>query len=207
MASTPHTYIGVNEGTARKISGVTRSIGSNDVTQMDAAVTLPYVPTYTVVTSSPVPLATASSHVFQLMGSTINRNLLRWIEVTQVGVAASAKQVEFEVRRLDTAGTGGTTLTPNPVDQVDPVTTTRGMTLPSSKGTEDELLGKRAGPVLTAPTAGHARVVRFEWVDDVTTKPVTVSAGGTSGIALKNLQTDTTATVLVEVGFQEVFWS
>lgn len=206
MASTPHTYVSVDEGADRQLSGITRSIASNDVTQMEAAVTLPYIPTYTVV-AGPIPLATASSHILQLLGSTINRDLLRYIEVTQVGNAASAKQIEFELRRLDTAGTGGTSVTPNPVDPVDGATTARGMTLPSSKGTEDELLAKRAGTVLTAPTAGHERVVRFGFNDDPTTKPLTIAAGATTGLALKNIQTDTTATVLVEACFQEVFWS
>lgn len=201
------SFIGVNEGDDRNLATVQRSVASTTVEQTEVAPTLPYVPTYTVVTSSPVRISTASSHVVQLLGSTLNRDLLRWIEVTQVGNANAAARVEFEVRRVDTAGTGGTTLTPNPVDPVDPATTARGMTLPSSKGTEGNLLAKRTGTILTTPTAGHDRVVRFEFDQDVTTKPPTIAAGATTGIVIKNLQTDTTATVLVEMGFQEVFWS
>src|SRR3990167_5596187 len=108
MAATDNSYVMVNDGTGSKVSFVQRSKASNTVNETEVALSLPYVPTYTIVTPSPVSLATASSHPLQILGSTINRDLLRYIEVTQVGNAASAKQIEFELRRLDTAGTGGT---------------------------------------------------------------------------------------------------
>lgn len=203
------SYIQVNEGGDRNVAFVQRSKASSTVEETEVAITLPYIPTYRLTTPSPVPLSTPSSHLLQLLGSTLNRDLLRSIEITQVGNAASAKQIELEVRRIDTAGTGGTAVTANPADTVDPATTAAGMTLPTSKGTEDELLSKKAGPVLTAPAAGHERVVRFIFPETggPTTKPPTIAAGGSSGIVVKNLQSDATATVLISAEFEEVFWA
>jgi hypothetical protein len=186
---------------------VQRTIDSETVEQTEVAVTLPYVPTYVVTTETAVALSAANSHVFQLLGSSSNRVLLRRLEVTQKAVATADTRIEFELVRLDTAGTGGTTLTTNPTDPVDDASTAVGMTLPSSKGTEDESLGFRTGTVLIAPaTAGHEYTLLLVW-DDPTSKPPTIATGGTTGIALKNINTDASATVHVVATFQEVEWS
>ena len=208
MASNYHSYVMVNEGEDRKVAFVQRSIGSNTVEQSEVAVTLPYIATHRF-TAGPVRLATASSHIFQFMGSGLNRTLLRFIEVTQVGNATASQQLEVEIRRLDTRGTGGTAVTPVPNDPIDSASTATGMVLPSSKGTEDELLAKKSGPILTtAATAGHERVVKFTFPEsgDPTTKPLIFAAGSTTGFALKNIQSDVTATVLITGEYQEVFW-
>jgi hypothetical protein len=209
MAATDNSYVMVNDGTGSKVSFVQRSKSSNTVNETEVSLSLPYIPGYRLTTPSPVSLATASSHLMQFLGSAINRDLLRFIEVTQVGNAAASKQVEFELLRLTTAGTGGTSITPNPSDLVDPATSARGMTLPSAKGTESSLMGKKAGPILTtAATAGHERVVRFTFPEtgDNSTKPVTTASGATTGWVLKNVQSDATCTVLISAEFQEVFW-
>ena len=201
------SFVGINEGDDRNLATVQRSIASTTVEQTEVAVTLPHVPSYTMVTSAPVALATASSHLFQFMGSGLNRDLLRRVEITQVGNAAASRIVEFELRRLDTSGSGGTAVTPNTVDPVDSASTARGMILPSSKGTEDELLYKKSGVILqTAATVGHREVATFEFPEG-TTKPVTTAAGSTTGWVLKNMQSDSTATLLISVTYEEVFWS
>lgn len=200
------SYVTVNEGVDRKMATVSRTIDSETVEQSEVAVTLPYIPTYVVTTETAVALSTANSHVFQLMGSSTNRVLLRRLEVYQKAAASAAAFAEFELVRLDTAGTGGTALTPEPADPVDAATDAEGMTLPSSKGTEDESFGFRTGVILAAPAAGARPVLLLEW-DDTSAKPPTIAAGGTTGIALKNISSDSTATVHVVATFQEVDWS
>lgn len=209
MTSTANAYIQVDQGTGPKVSFVERSKASNTVDETEVAVSLPYVPTYRVGTSVPVSLATPSSHVFQLLGSTINRDLLRSIEITQIGNATASTAIAFQVLRVTTAGTGGTSLTPQPVDPVDPDTTATAMTLPTSKGAEGANLGTKTGVVLTtAATAGHERVVRFTFPEtgDPSTKPPTIVAGGATGLVVKNIHSDATATVHIVAEFQEAFW-
>ena len=201
------SYVQVNEGSDRKVAFVQRSISSNTVEQTEVALTLPYIPTYVVTTETPVSLATANSHVLQIMGSTLNRDLLRSVEVTQVGAALNDTRIQFELVRLDDAGTGGTALTPNPTDPVDAATTAAGMTLPSSKGTENESMGFWAGSVVTDPEnlPGFDLVLDLEFEGHG--KPPTLAGGGSTGFALKNVTSEPSATVHVRATFEEVFWS
>lgn len=200
------SYVTVDEGTDRKMATVQRTKSAETVEETEVAVTLPYVPTYVVTTETAVALSAANSHLLQLLGSSTNRVLLRRLEVTQKAAATANTRIEFELVRLDTAGTGGTALTPKPTDPVDDATTAVGMTLPSSKGTEDESMGFRTGTVLTAPAAGHDHVLLLIY-DAITSKPPTIAAGGTTGLALKNVNTDATATVQIVATFEEADWS
>ena len=207
------SYIQVNEGSDRKVAFIQRAISSNTVEQTEVAVTLPYIPTYVVTTETAVSLATAGSHVLQLLGSTVNRDLLRSVEVTQLGAALNDTPMAWELVRLDTAGTGGTALTPNPLDPVDPATTAAGMTLPTSKGDEDESMGFWTGAVSTDPGwfpgEGACYVLKLVFPEggNMTSKPPTMAAGGTTGFALKNVTAEPSATVHVRATFEEVFWS
>ena len=206
----PESFVGINEGDDRYLSYWQRSKASTTVNEPQVAISLPYIATHRMV-MGPVRMATASSHLFQFMGSGLNRTLLRYVEVTQVGNAASGQRLELEIRALSTRGTGGTAITPTVNDSsIDTASTATGMTLPSSKGNEGNLIAKKSGPILTtAATAGHERVARFTFPENgvPTSKPPTFAAGSTTGWALKNIQSDTTATLLIEVEYEEVFWS
>jgi len=200
-------YVSIDEGSDRKMATVQRTIDSETVEQSEVAVTLPYIATYVVTTQTAVALSAANSHVFQLLGSESHRVLLRRLEVFQKADAAADTRIEFELVRVDTAGTSGTALTPVPTDEVDDATTAEGMTLPSSKGDEGDSLGFRTGTVLAEPaTAGHDHVLLLDYYS-ISSKPPTIAAGGTTGIVLKSITTDADATVHVVATFEEVDWA
>ena len=202
------SYIQVNEGADRSVSFVQRSKASNTVEETVVVSSLPYIPTYVVSTTTAVALATANSHVLQVLGSTLNRTLLRSLEVTQLANAVASTRVAFQLLRVTDAGTGGTAITANQNDPVDPETTAAGMTLPSSKGTEDELLGTWTGTVLAAAAAaGHDYVLKVVFPEDGHSKPPTIAAGATTGLVLKNITAEPSATLHVRATFEEVFWA
>ncbi len=116
----------------------------------------------------------------------------------QVALATTAGTSDFQLLRLTTAGTGGTALTPNPMDPAFAVAGCTGMTLPSSKGTEGVPLWR--GQVYFTQTHPTARdreplVILDLDFDRLRIAPPVISAGTANGLCLKNVTGVAAATI------------
>lgn len=201
------TYIQANaDGSGKKIRTYSRTISSQDVHEEVQQAGQPYLPTYSVTASS-VSIATAASHVLQIMaGSSLHVRILRIRIHQQLNVTTAAQQ-EWNFYRLTTAGTGGTTVTPRALDSGDSAAGATAMTLPSSKGTEGNLLGGGMQPLIqTSPTGGLSFSPSLEWSPAPYSKPYIIPAGTSNGLALKNVGANAAGTVFVVVEFTETAW-
>jgi hypothetical protein len=139
------------------------------------------------------------------MAGSSNRLRIRRIELSQVTLATTAGINSFAIYRLTTAGTGGTSITPQLVDPADSAAGATAMTLPSAKGTEGALLW--AGSAVLTQTVGASPSLENQLLcidfDGLRRKPIHVASGTSNGIALKNLTARAAATCLVTVWFDE----
>jgi hypothetical protein len=156
--------------------------------------------TYTV-SAFATSYATANAHPLQIMaGSSLNVYIWR-IQIIMAAVATAATQDYIEFRRLTTAGTGGTAITPAPHDTTDAAAGATGMTLPTAKGTEGTLLYYSTIQQLqTIPTAGPFHTVLLDLdFDRPHAKPWRIAAGTSNGICIKSITAATGATCSVNV--------
>ena len=199
------SFLQIDEGTEKKIDHYQRTISGSTVEQGRIVVAPSPVATYSIVTAS-TAIASANQHILQIMSGATNRTMLRELKVFQLTAAAALALVEFELYRIDTAGTGGTAITPEPVDTVDAAADSTAMVLPSSKGTEDELLGFWDGVIHATLTNATKPIIDELW-DGVHRKPFTAPAGTSNGLALKCLDTDTTVDFRIVAIVEELAWS
>jgi hypothetical protein len=176
-----------------------RTIGANTVEDQVVILGEPYLPGY-VVGFNGISVGTSSDHVFQIMAGSSDKVRIRRIWLLQNALASSAGRVEFTIWRLSTAGTGGSVITPRPLETTDAAAGATAMTLPSSKGTESTFLQRFTLPMYAAfPVANDP----WEWVQLPNQKPITIAAGTSNGIALKVLTGITSATVSGYIEFDE----
>lgn len=200
-------FIGADAGTQYKVDYWERSISSNTVEQQRIVIAESFMPTFVASNPNAISTATANSHLIQIMGSTINRVYLRRIRVYQLANAGSATMAAFQLLRLSSAGTGGTSLNNGAYDPSDTNSTAAVMTLPSAKGSETTNLGLWTGDILSvAATAGNDYVLDLDWRDTKSKCPV-IAAGATTGLCLKLLTAVASATVQVTIEWSEAFWA
>lgn len=186
----------------RKFHTNQRSNGADTVEQYIQLEGEPYHASYTVWALS-TSLATANSHVLQLMAGASLRVGIRRITVDLLTAAGAATNMAWGVYRLTTAGSGGTAYTPVAHDPADSAAGSTVQTLPTSKGTEGSIL--RLGTALvnnSATTVGVQRVLTVDWTTS-RTKAFWIAAGTSNGLALKNFTAVATAAVYVNVEFVE----
>jgi hypothetical protein len=201
----PESLVQVTEGSGKKLHTWQRTIGANAVEDEVILHGEPMLATYTVATASALSVATAASHVLQIMAGASLNVYIRRIRVYQFGLATTAAIGSLQLFRLSTAGTGGTALTPAPHD-ADPASGATAMTLPTVKGTEGTIVGiATAQFIQTVPTGGvGAAPLLASWdFDNLKAKGLRIPAGATNGIAIKNATATAAATVVVEVVFVE----
>lgn len=161
----------------------------------------PYLPTYTALANT-ISIATANSHVLQLMASASLHVRIWRICVLQSANASATTLGQLEIWRLSTAGTGGSAVTPASDDSGDSTASATAMTLPSSKGTE---LTRLFAPTVhwrsSTPTAGEQTL--WEWIPPTNIKPLIIAAGTTHGIAIKNVTATASGTVVAWIEFTE----
>jgi len=154
-------------------------------------------PTYTSYSGS-VSVATANSHLLQIMGDGSNYGRLLRVRITIAGLASgSAAGGNFSIVRLSSAGTSGTAKTPAPFD----TSNTYGggsMTLPSSKGTEGATVGFVGGIWFPTTVTGTAPFITWTCGPE---QPVIFGTATTNGIVIKNLDAVDPASVYVEALF------
>ena len=202
------SVVQIDEGTGKYLHYVQRSIASNTTYTQAVAISEPYLPTGTVAVTTAVSLATANSHPFQIMAGPLNRVLLRRLKVTLLaGGTTAGQQAVFQLLRLTTAGTGGTSYTPRNADPADAALAATAMTLPSSKGTEGNILWTETGLVAVASNSAQGPVIDIDFTRDLRSRPFTIAAGTGNGLALKNITAVAGATVHISTEHDEVFWS
>jgi len=202
MAS--ESLVQVNEGVGKKFHTINRTIGANSVEEQVVIGGDPFVAGY-VLSFDAALLTTANSHVIELMaGGTLN-TYVRRISLYQLVVATTVAMCQFNLYRLTTAGTGGTSFTPVQLDTSDAAAGSSGMTLATTKGTEGNPLSRRTawlGQTLGASAQWAQPIV--EWRFDVPgVKPIRIGAGTAIGIAVKNITAVAAASVVGEIWFTE----
>jgi len=152
---------------------------------------------YTALASN-IAVVTANSHILQLMSDNTNYTRVSRIRIQQTGVANAAVTVKFQIIRLTTAGTGGSAVTPRPHDEADTFAGAA-MTLPSSKGTEGEVLDEIwLGMVAAAPFTNDNKAI---WTPAPWAKPIIIDTATSDGLAIKNITSDSAGDVSVSVDF------
>lgn len=201
------SLVNVTEGSGKKLHAWDRTIGANVVLDQFVQHGEPSAPTYVASSTTAISVATANSHVYQLMAGASLNLYIRRIRVWQFGLATTAAIVSLQLFRLTTAGTGGATHTIIPRDSTDAAAGAAAMDLPTVKGTEGVFLDIAACSFIqTVPTGGPGTIgLLCEWdFDRLRSKPIRIPAGTTNGIALKNPTAVAAATVIPVIEFAEL---
>jgi hypothetical protein len=195
------TFLQITQGAGTKLHTFTRVVGVDTVHESVFVLGISPFPTYSV-TASNISTATAAAHTCQVMaGASLNVYITR-IKIAQRTLATTSTVQFFEVRRLTTAGTGGTAITPAPFDLTDAAAGAAGMTLPTVKGTESTLL--RTMTVGLTQTAPVLNTSVDEWLLNSYTKPIRIASGTANGIVVKNVTAIAAGTVDITFEFFEL---
>ena len=181
------SIVQVTEGSGKKLRTWNRTIGGNSVEEEAIFLAEQPLATYTVQTGA-TSVATAASHLLQIMaGATLNLYIRR-IWIYQAALITTAAIVPFTLFRLTTAGTGGTVVGVVQLDNSDAAAGATAMTLPTVKGTEGNSVGPviDAIPVQTAPTSGAGLLLAFWDFSALRSKSVRIPAGAANGLCVKN---------------------
>lgn len=198
--------LGVTAGAGSLLHVNSRTIGVNTVLQQVVEQGEPYLATYTVVTVA-TSIATADAHILQIMAGASLPVYLRALRVYQVAVAGTEAIASWQILRLSTAGTGGTAVTPAPLDSTDSASGAAGMTLPTAKGTETTKLWAGTSQLTdTVATGGSGLfpvLIDLNFDTLLRSKGPRIAAGTSNGLALKWLSTSTSATAIVVATISE----
>jgi hypothetical protein len=158
-----------------------------------------YLASYTA-SANGVSTATGG-HVIQLMaGASLNVRVRALYIVLFQATAAGAVRLGW--KRLTTAGTGGTVVTPNKMDNADAASGATAMTLPTVVGT---VTGDYFWQTVfqTAAAAPQPTGQNWLWENTEKGKPLIIPAGTTNGIGLVIVNTAAGSTVSVTIEFDE----
>lgn len=204
----PESTVQVTEGAGKKLHTFNRTIGTNSVEDEIVVQGEPYLASYICNFSAggaAISLATANSHVMQIMAGATLKVRIRRIEIWQHVMATTAVMAAFAIVRLSTAGTGGTVQTVASMDAADPAPGATCMSLPTVKGTETQFAVFGTGPLeQTIGTGINQPQPLAVWdFDRLRSKSLIIAAGTANGIAVKNLAAYAAATVWVNVWLDE----
>jgi hypothetical protein len=196
------SYVQITEGGGKKLHTFQRTIGANTTEDEVTIIGEPYLASF--VATAQVVTTTADSHLLQLLAGASLKVRIRRIELWQSAAATTVTVMDLVLLRLSTAGTGGGTITPVPLETTDTVSVT-GMSLPTGKGTEGVTLA-RATPVMTqtfgASQQGTGPLVVWDF-GQLRSKPVIIAAGTSNGIAISNNTAVAGGVVTIDVWFDE----
>lgn len=191
------SLVQVTEGSGKKLHTFQRTIGANNVEDEIVIQGLPYLASY-IFEVNAASVATANAHILQIMaGASLNVYLVR-AQLWQDAAATTAAWCGWSIRRLTTAGTGGTARTGNPHDLTDAAAGATGIQIPGVKGTEGVALHRTASYMTQTPGAAGVMmqpVLDFNADANGLYKPLRISAGVANGLAIKNETAIAAATV------------
>src|ERR1051326_6139673 len=198
-------YTKITEGTDKKVASVQRVKGSDTVEEQSIVLSEGFVASYTVSVTTAITLATANNHLIQFMAGATNIVILRRLQVFQLAVASAAQACVFQLLRLSSAGTGGTSYTPRAKDPADSAADSTAMAniTGASKGTEGNIIWTGVSNAWAAipPAFAYGPLLELDFRDP-RSKPPRIAAGTSNGLALKNI-TGVTTTPTVHI-FAEV---
>ena len=205
----PGSFIGVTPGTGAKLAtGPTYTENSNVVQDEKVLHGEPYLATYNALssTTSGLSTATVNTNLFQVMAGASLKVYLRSMRIYQLALATTATfGVAFDVVRVTSAGTGGSAITPAPLDTADAASGATAMSAVVTPGT----LTTSVDSVVTyflqvLPTAVTALplMAQFNW-ETPRSKGLVIPAGTTNGIIVRNRAAVAGATVVIVVQFVE----
>ena len=201
------SIVQVTEGSGKKLHTWNRTIGANSVEDEYVLLGENALASYTIypLSGAVTSTATANSHLLQIMAGASLKVRIRRIEMYQTVVATTATLMEVRLIRLSTAGTGGTAVTPQPLDQGDAASGATAMVLPTVKGTETSTIGGGAAYMMQTIAASAAMTEPLlVWdFDRPRSKPLILSAGTTNGICVKNSAAVAGGNVCFMVWFDE----
>ena len=201
------SFIEVTAGTGTKAHSNTRVIGANTVHDEVVIPGEPYLASYTIVSelAATSTLAVANDHLLQIMAGSTLKVYIRRIEVIQYSVVTAAAFFLLRLHRLTTAGTGGTGVTPRPLDTTDAAAGTTAQVRPTSKGTEGVLVGGALPYTMQTLAASNAQMTPiYAWdFDRPRSKSLIIPAGTANGIAVKNISTAAAGALVFQVWFDE----
>lgn len=189
-----NSYFTIDEGTTKNIATYSRTVDGATVHTQKVMLDEPGFDTYHISVTANVGITSANKHLLQIMAGGTNRVYVRRFQAWQNANATTTGKVQILVYRLTTAGTGGTSYTPAPVDPSSSASGATAMSEPSSKGTEGTLLDHFYGLIHTAITTVGLDNPCLERVYDTgRARPIIISAGTSNGIAFKCTSSDATA--------------
>jgi hypothetical protein len=200
--------LAVTAGSGSLLHVNTRTIAAQTNIEQYVQLAEPGNATYSIVTAA-TSIATAASHTLQIMAGSTLPVYIRRIVVYQMGLATAAAIVNWDILRLTTAGTGGTSITPSLMDTQDSASGATAMTLPTVKGTEGVALW-RASSSLTQTVATQAagtentKILDIDFDMLMRGKPPRIAAGTSNGICLKQVTGAAAATVYVVATISEL---
>lgn len=197
------TFYNATEGSGKKLHTYDKVIGANTV--HDEAVVIGEAPLPGFSANSPtVSIATANSHVMQLMAGASLNLYVRRIMVYLAGLATTAVNAEFRLFRLTTAGTGGTSTSSPAWDTSLGGGGAAAMTLPTVQGTEGSRMwiGDAQLTQTVSATPGKDSLLFDLLFDGAHLPALRVPAGTANGIAFKNVTAVAGATVAINM-----FWT
>lgn len=201
------TTLAVTAGSGSNLHVNSRTIAAATTLEQFVTLAESNFATYNIVTAA-TSAATAASHTLQIMAGASLPVYLRRIVVYQIGLATTAAIVNWDVLRLTSAGTGGTSVTPSPLDTTDAASGATGMTLPTAKGTESTALW-RASSSLTQTVAtqnagsDNTKILDLDFDKLFHGKCPRIAAGTSNGICLKQVTGAAAATVYVVATISE----
>lgn len=190
------------DSSGKKSHTFQRTIGANTIDTSVALVGEQYLASYTA--QGGMQLATASSHLMQIMAGASLRVRIRRIEVYGWTLATTAAIWACQIVRLTTAGTGGTVVTTSPLDPADSASGATAMTLPTAKGTEGVFIASatQVAQQTVATNGAMSAPLVFDF-DGPRRKPLIIAAGASNGIAVRNSTGIAAAAVFIDVYFDE----
>lgn len=193
------SYVQVTEGSGKKLHSNTRSINGETVHDEIVVLGEPYLPTY-VLSTGGFSTATAGQHLLQIMAGASRNLRIRRIYIEQDELSTVVSRTRILVRRLTSAGSGGSTFTPNPLDTADGAASASGMIAPSAAGAVGALLMSMVVPLgNTWPLLVGPRI----WEFSPPGKPIVIPMGATNGIVFVNEVGVANATLNIHVEFDE----
>jgi hypothetical protein len=184
------SIVQVTEGSGKKLHTFQKTIGANNVEDE-------------IVTLSDQYLA--SSHLMQLMAGASLNVYVRRIRLYQLAAATTVTVGQVNINRLTTAGTGGTAVTPAPLDTTDAASGATAMVLPTVLGTVGTVIERVSAyfvQTINASTPAGGLILDVDF-DRLHMKPLRIPAGITQGISVTLVTAIAGGTVLPVIEFTE----
>ena len=194
------SVVAYTPGSGGKAHAESLTIGANTGDVPYALIFDPRFPSYNLLGEA-LTIATGNDHTVQLMAGTSLNLRIKSIHVEQNSNAGAAALMTFQVLRLTSAGSGGTTLTASKYDNGDSAAGATGQTNPSSKGTESTIIFR--GNCTLRSAAQSTAEDAWDWHESPGLKPLIIPAGTANGIAIKSLTAVATATMNIYIEFAE----